>query len=375
MVGPGRKYAFIGLLPLMLAMPLMYWPRVIDGDTQPWVAIGAIVAFVAYWPARRQQGLSEALLITSVAFAAALAYLIRGPEPQALLRYSALLLTFVALWFVGQREQGRLIPHAVRATVVLWFVIGLYEVIAVRVGLPTDFFGRFVAGRSGVPSLTAEPSFYGSISVIQIMYLRTERDPRNGKYMALAAASVLFSGSMLSMLLLLFPILHLPLRWKFGAGVGLMLVMLFGYDLSQSGFFLRLQHLDFASAGIDLISQDASTSLRFGHLHFTLADHFIDSLLFQGSIDFEREYNQFAMGLYLANGSDFILTWAGELIFRSGPLGLVLLLLVFRHAYYTAPTSPRRFEKLAFMAVCLLNPINFANPFFLFYVIKRDRRA
>jgi hypothetical protein len=71
---------------------------------------------------------------------------------------------------VCRREQGEFFPSAVRLTILIWLAVGLYQYISVALGLPIEIAGRFVEGRSGVPSLTPEPSIYGSLSILHMMY-------------------------------------------------------------------------------------------------------------------------------------------------------------------------------------------------------------
>ncbi len=363
----------LGLLPLMIAMPLMYWPKAVEGDTQPWVSLTAALAFVAYWPRRTGYRTSEAMLILGLALAALAVFAVRGADPTALLRYGVILGTFVLLWFIGSRDQGEQLQRAVRWTVVIWFAIGLYQVIAIRIGLPVDFAGRYVAGRGGVPSLTAEPSFYGSISVIQIMYLIILRDQRNVPYIAMATLSVLFSGSALALLMLAFPLARLPNRMKVLGGVALMLILLLGYDLTKTGFFQRLSTFDFASAGSLLVLQDPSTNLRVGHVVFTLWDNLWNELTYQNGLRFQLDYLEFVVrtGIFIPNGSDFILPSGGELLFRSGFIGLLLIAAILRHVWFTAQRRYDRLEKIGFVAVCLISPIALINPFFVLYIQQR----
>lgn len=363
----------LGLLPLMVAMPLMYWPKIIEGDTQPWVSGAAVLALLAYWPIRRKYQLAESLVVLGLALAAIAAFAWRGAAPAPLLRYCVILSTFALLWLVGLRDRGELLVHAVRWCVVVWFAIGLYQVIAVRVGLPVSFVGRYVVGRSGVPSLTAEASFYGSISVIQIMYLMTNRDRRDIPYMCMAAFSVLFSGSALALLMLAFPLARLPNRLKLLGGGAILVMLLLGYNIGHSSFFQRLKVFDFQNASTQFILQDPSTNLRTGHALFTFWDNIGRELTFQNNIGFQLEYLDFSerSGLFIPNGSDAILPSGGELLFRSGFIGFLLIVTLLRHAWFSALRRTDRLEKITFVVLCLLSPISLINPFFVFYIQKR----
>jgi hypothetical protein len=374
---PIRRIGFplrgLGLLPLMAAMSLIYWPKIIESDTQPWVSGAVVLAFLAYWPGRRKYPAAEGVIVLGLALAAIAAFGLRGAETAPLLRYSVILGTFALLWLVGLRDRGELLVRAVRWCIIVWFAVGLYQVIAVRAGLPVTFVGRYVVGRSGVPSLTAEASFYGSISVVQIMYLITNRDRRDLPYICMAALSVLFSGSALALLMLAFPLARLPNRLKLLGGGAMLIVLLSGYHISDSSFFQRLKAFDFQNAGALFVLQDPSTNLRVGHTVFTLWDNLWRELTFQNSVGFQLEYLKFSerSGLFIPNGSDAILPSGGELLFRSGFVGLLLIAALMRHAWFTADLRFDRFEKLVFVAVCLVSPIALINPFFVFYIQKR----
>ena len=363
----------IALIPLFFALPLMYWPKILEGDTQPWVAIAAAISFVAYWPKSKIINHKNTLIASGLALLSLAIYFARDPNPDALLRYGAVMIVFILLWSIFQRAPDTKFVSVVRLTIVVWFLIGLYQVVAIRLGLPIEFDGRYVASRSGVPGLTAESSFYGTISVIQIMYLITEKSRKNNIYIILAAASVLMSGSAIALLLLIVPIFRLRVEYKI---VGFFFVLIFvisGYDFLSTGLFNRFQSFEFSQVGVQLIERDASTNLRFGHIVFTLYHNIINEILYFNSISFEREYNNWAYNsnLFIYNESDNILTMAGELVFRSGAVGLALVLMLLHASWSSATLTYDRIEKLAFVALCLLNPINLANPFLILYIQKK----
>lgn len=84
------------------------------------------------------------------------------------------------------------------------------------------------------------------------------------------------------------------------------------------------------------------------------------------------DYNQFAVasGSYIDTGSNFILPALGELVYSSGPFGLALAIGII---LFAVKASPRRWvEKIAFISVCLLNPLQISNPFLLIYALQRD---
>lgn len=365
----------MALVPLLIAMPIMYWPKVLDSDTQPWVVIGAATAFALYWPQGRGVAGSHLWRITGLTCLAFAAYWVRSPDLNALLRYGGILATFLMLWHVGSRQ---LLPAsvgtAVRATILIWFAIGLYQTFGERLGIAVEIFGRYMSGRSGVPSLTAEPSFYGSISVVHLMYLLTEKSPKNRIFMVIAVINVLLSGSLLSYLLLIIPAFRLPMRVKVMLGGAALILGIVGFNFINTQFFARASELRYATSWGDIIMLDQSTNIRFGHIWFTFVQNFVPEMLYTSTVDFELEYNAWAAatGTFMFTNSDYLLTSGGELLFRCGAVGLLLNLFIIKTAYDKAgPIKYDRLEKLAFVTACFLNPMSLANPFFIFYIHKK----
>jgi hypothetical protein len=365
----------IGLLPLMIAMPLMYWPRLLEGDTQPWVVIGALFACLFFWPKDRPTDSKRLFLPIIAAAGCALIYGLRETDGQYILRYVSIMITFIALWIIACRGGAYWIGKAIRAAIILWFAVGIYQLVAVRLGLPIEFFGRYIPGRGGVPSLTAEPSFYGSISVLQLMYLLNENEKSNRPYIVVAVCNVLLSGSILSYILLVVPLMRLPIKMILLGLLPIIFVVSQGFKLSDTGSFARLATLDpmtIVSDPMRVLKRDASTNLRTGHVLFSLGENFKDSILFRNSSSFREEYNNWAFrkGDYIYNGSDFILTSAGEMIFRSGAIGLILLIFIMFYGIKSAQTNRLRVEKISFMGLCFLSPVALSNPFFIFYILQ-----
>lgn len=378
---PARRGSLLALVPLLVTMPLIYWPKVVANDTQPWVVIAIAIAFLFYRPPPRIDMRRHLRIMTALVPAAFVAYWMRGPETQYAFRYGAILSAFLMLWHVSSRDPSRVIGMAVKVTVVIWFIVGLSQALGIFFGLPVEVFGRYVPGRSGVSSLTPEPSYYGSLSVLHLMYLLSDRDHKSGPYMVLAVCNVLLSGSLLAFVLLAVPILRLPARYKIVggsvAGALLLIFMVVGVQVSEFFNFERLRVLDQSRAEGELLLSDESTNLRFGHARYTLVDNLLPELAFLNSVDFEDEYNSWSSSStpFIRNTTDFILPSAGELLFRSGVFGLLVVWFVMRTAYLTGGTSYGKLEKVAFTALCLLNPVSLANPFFIFYVHKRSMRA
>lgn len=367
----------LALVPILIAMPLIYWPKFLEGDTQPWVTVGAMISALFFWPKIHRTSKSKLVYPILAAICCFAVYIFRETDPQLLLRYGAILGTFVLLWVVAVRVGPSGVGTAVRWSVGLWFAVGLYQFIALRLGLPVEFLGRFVAERSGVASLTAEPSFYGSISVVQIMYLLSEQRARNRPFIIMAVASVLLSGSLLSYLLLLVPLMRLRISLIFGGIVILLIFTTQEVRLAESGLFNRISNIDLVSTLTDplrIIQTDASTNLRVGHIWFTLFDSFWDSIFLKSDVSYRESYNSwaFSQGYFLYNQSDYILTSAGELVFRSGFFGFILISLIYYYVFKSKQSTQMRFEKVIFTTLCFLGPINLANPFFVFYLAQED---
>src|SRR5690606_16339019 len=102
----------------------------------------------------------------------------------ALVRQAYIYCTFVALWIVCQRDQGDYLTWAFKITITIWFVVGVVQYFLVSSGYSFEM-GRYVPGRSGVPSLTAEASYFGSLSLIQSMYLLEQGSRRHAPFIVM----------------------------------------------------------------------------------------------------------------------------------------------------------------------------------------------
>jgi len=371
--GPGL-FAF-ALMPLMLLLPFIYWPKITDFDTQPTIVAAIALAFIFFWPAQsRQLSYSMVRLILLVLLAIA-AYVARGPEDAFAVRYGLILLTFLALWNLGERGAAEYIAPFVCATIVIWFVFGLYQTIGIRLGWDLQFTGRFVASYSGVPSITAEPSYYGGLSVLQIMILASNHVRRNIPFYILAGLNILLSGSLLAFIFVLFPLWLLPMRWKILGAITVLVVVLLGVQVLESGFFARIQKFQLSGLGSDIMETDISLNLRFGHIWFIFYENIIRELSLVSEIDFYSEYNRWASRnpLIYPTSTDFILPAGGELVFRSGPIGLIIMIYIILFAGRTADTKNMRILKMGFVTACLLNPMSLANPFLILYIHQKAR--
>lgn len=377
-VGDRRHTAgFLGFLPIMAAMPLMYWPRILEGDTQPWVAVAALISCFFFWPRSDRVDRIRLYLPVVAALSCIAIYWLRQTDLQLFIRYTSIMLTFSMLWIVACRGAKEFVGTAVRWTIVIWFAVGLYQFLAVRLGLNVEFFGRYVEGRGGIPSLTSEASFYGSFSVLQLMYLLNEKNSKNRIFIYISVLNVLLSGSLLAYVFLAIPLCRLDYKYIFLGVLSLFLFTMQDVIISEIGLFSRISNLSAGSVSfnpMEIVKSDASTNLRVGHAIFTLYENLDESLLMKQTSLFRDEYNAWAsmQGDFLYTGSDFILVSAGEAVFLSGPLGLMLVLSLMIFGIRGIPSNKRKLEKIAVISLCFVSPISFSNPFFIFYLVQRE---
>jgi len=354
-------------VPLLVSLPFMFYPKVLDGDTQPWVLSAALIALFTFRTegfVKRRDGIFILLSLLSI-----VAYAIRSTEGFFLLRNVYTYATFLILWIVCQRAKGEYFPGAVKATVMIWFTVGLYQYVGATLGYQVAISGRYLAGRMGPPSLTAEASYYGSLSMLQLMYILSEKNAKNALFVICAVASVVLSGSMLAMILLIFPLRRLPTRFRIGILLLLPLFVAGDFYLTSSGLTSRLKSVTGEGLGISGLFLDASLNLRVGHMYFTMFQHLIPSLVLAGPVDFMSQYNDFATnsGLFIETGTNYILPAVGEMIYGSGPLAVVLLMLLLKRAQENCGTRGEKVEKIAFIIACMLNPITISNAFLVLY--------
>jgi len=142
-----------GIVPLIVCCPFMYFPKILEGDTQPWVMIAALIALFTF--RTRRFILRGDVALVLIAMLCVVVYAVRAGFGLDLLRATYNQLAFIVLWLVCRRDQGDYLPTAIRLTVIVWLAVGLYQYVFVALGLPIEISGRFVEGRSGVPSLTS----------------------------------------------------------------------------------------------------------------------------------------------------------------------------------------------------------------------------
>jgi len=362
----------IGILPLLLSLPFMFFPKVLEGDTQPWIFAAGLIAFFTFRTQNFFKRNDWTIIILSIL--CILVYAARSADGYYVLRNTYTYLSFIIIWVVCGRSNGDYFPSAVKATIVIWFIAGLFQYISIHMGYKIDEFpGRYLAGRMGPPSLTAEASYYGSISMLQLMYLLTERWRENRIFIALATMSVFLSGSLLSMLLLIFPLMKLPLKLRVTISILLPLLVIGDYYFNGTGVVSRLAHI--FSDGISLrgVFHDASLNLRAGNIFFTMYENIVQSILLISPVDFMNQYNNFAekSGVFIGVGSNYILPAIGEMIYGSGVFAVLLLVTFLNKAQKSCTTNGAKIEKVIFIIACMLNPISLSNIFLILYAKKK----
>jgi hypothetical protein len=363
----------LGIVPLVLCCPVMFYPRAFDGDTQPWILLMALIALFTF---RTEQFLSRRdlpLVVLSVLCIAI--YAARAHVGFGLARTAYTYVTFLVLWTVCQRDRGSYLSTAVKMTVVVWFIAGAWEYLLVKAGYDLTI-GRYVAGRSGVPSLTPEASYYGSLSMLQLMYLLSQKGAKNGIYITCAAASVVLSGSVLAMLLLVFPLWKLRPLIRFSAAGLLALLVLADFYAGSAGLVGRVSTIAGlgTGGGIASIIFDASLNLRVGHIYFTMLLNLIPELELRSPVGFMSQYNAFAAqsGVFMDTGSDYILPAIGEMLYGAGVVALALLYVFLRRALQRCSTIRAKVQRLIFIIACMINPISLSNIFLILYAQSEE---
>lgn len=370
---PRLAVADLGLLPLLAVLPFIYVPKVLEGDTQPWVLLGALLALFLFRPRQflARQDFPEILL----ALMSLAAYAMRGGFTAETLRLAYIFVTFSMLWMIIGRGGHDLLRQGVRLTLVVWFAVAAYQYVALQLGLPVSFSGRFMEGRSGVPGLAAEPSYLGSLSVLMMMILLHDRRPGDIPFLVFGLLNVLISGSLLSLLLLGFAGAYMRPAELLAAGLFFLVVLLADFAINPGGgLSARLTSLTDFGTGLVALLLDPSLNLRIGHVWFTLWENLGTSLLFAHPVAFMDQYNQFASRtdlLFMQTESNFILPMAGELVYSGGVFGFMLAVLLIIRAGAAGQSRLRRFIRGSFMLACLLNPVSIANPFLVFYALQR----
>ena len=369
---PRWSWDDLGGVPLLVTLPFMYYPKMLAGDTQLWVFFAGLLALFAFHLARFPTAADMLTVLLSVACFGV--YAIRSDDGLQVVRALHTYVCFIVLWLVCRRDYNGFFGDAVRLTVVVWLVVGCYQYFALALRLPVEIVGRYVEGRGGVPSLTPEPSIYGSLSVLQIMYLLTQHDRKNWPYIVAAAISVILSGSALAQILMVFPVLELSVRFRIALLITLTTFALFELFILSGSLVSRLLGIVTNIATDASVLFDSSSNLRMGHLVFTMGTNFVDSMLLLSPLNFMGQYNSFAQktGLFIDTESNFILPALGEMIYGCGVFGMLLFARVIYLSQLGLTSTSAKFKKMLFITLCMLNPISCSNAFFILYLSRRN---
>lgn len=374
---PTFHWQDIGILPLLLMIPFMYMPKIVNGDTQPWIVSCAFIAFFTF---RTDAFLFKRdVPLVALSLLCVAVYWMRSTNDFLLMRTCYIHISFIMLWLTCRRANEETFSATIKYTIILWFAVGVYEftnrAMGGGLGMPELLTGRFGTGNGGIPSLTAEPSFYGSLSAVQMMYLLSENKRSNRIYIALAGISAVISGSLLAMTLLAFPLMKLPLRLRIAAFVGIPAMVVVNFMISSAGLLARVSFLQVSQSGglAETALLDPSLNIRVGNVYFTLYHHFVDSITLSTPIQYLWEYSKFAKdgGIWWDPLTEYTIPFAGELIYGSGIFGLLLMFGIILAARACAKTAWGKLEKTIFIAACFLNPIAISNPLLIIYAQKR----
>ena len=92
------KPSDLGILPLIAACPFMYFPELLEGDTQPWVLLAALIGFFTY--RTRRFILRSDFPLVLLALLCVVVFALRGGSGPDLLRAAYTQITFIVLWLV-----------------------------------------------------------------------------------------------------------------------------------------------------------------------------------------------------------------------------------------------------------------------------------
>ena len=276
----------------LLALPFSYVPRLVEGDTQPWPLLAVLILFLMNRSAKTMTRL-DLILIGSV-LGAMLVFFARAGFGVEMLRFGYKMFVFTLLWVCVPALPVGLVVRGMKSVILIWFLFGMFQTLALQLGISIEIGGRFVEGRSGVPSLAPEPSLFGILSLLALYYLVISKQKISPIYHAMAFANVFMSGSILAILAGSLFILLTP--WRVRILFALIAVPLVIYLLNYSeAFFLnRIQRI--LSEGLEwrILLLDYSINLRVGHVVYTLWSSFPAALMLQTVPDFETAYNSWA---------------------------------------------------------------------------------
>lgn len=354
----------------VVVLPFSFYPRVIDGDTQPWPFLATVLLFVL---SSAIKGVTRAdVLVVGVTLGCLVMYLLRTGIDEDFLRFAYKMMAFILLWLCVPALPPALIARAMRWVIAIWFFVGLLQTLAVAIGLDVSFSGRFVWGRSGVPSLTPEPSLYGTLSVVALLYLLMSKEGARPPFVFMGLGNVFLSGSILAIMASCFVVLLLDVRTRIFLFVTVFPAVALAVSSTNFMFLTRLNSVLGSSANSAGLLLDPSFNARVGHVVYTLWVALPSALIFQTAPDFERSYNTWAArsDLFGPTSSNFILTGMGDIIYRGGAFGLALLIIIYTTAFQTSRAN--RTLKLAIITCLMLSQVGISSAFFILFVQQRE---
>ena len=357
---------------LCLALPFSYYPRLIDGDTQPWPLLAAIFLLLSSKSARILT--KTDILLIAFAFLAIVGTLVRFEMSEHTLRFAFKVISFLAFWMCARSLPPEVVAYGMKMVISLWFIVGVLQTIFILLGFDFPFSGRFIASRGGVPSLTPEPSMYGMLSIVALIYLRFLEVRTKAIYTFMAISNVFLSGSILGFSILVFLLFLISNRAKLIIFCVLSFIAI-SETASLDFFFLnRLTSIWEAQSDWSVLALDYSINLRVGHIVFTTISTLLPSLVFFGDNSFGNAYNAWASktGVFLPTGSDFILTGLGDIVFHGGIFGAILLLFFFYTAFRREFRRP--WLKVSIVLFLMLAQLGFTSLLLiLFALLKKDK--
>ena len=350
------------------SLPFTFYPRVLDGDTQPWPLLATLLLFTLSRTAQRFS--NKDLIITAAVIGGVLTFFSRTGMDEEILRFTYKMLAFLLLWFVVPTLPSNLLLRSLKTVIVIWFAVGLLQTLVVELGVASEFSGRFVYGRSGVPSLTPEPSFFGMLSLLAYFILLSGRTETSWIYGVLVLGNVIMSGSILAIILT--TLIFFMINWRLRILAIVLVIPTATYILFTSEFIAltRLQTFLQSELSWRLLLLDYSVNLRVGHFLYTMWISLPDALLMKTSPDFMTSYNIWARQTQYFNTteSNFILTGLGRMIYRGGPFGVLILFMLFLRAWQS--TNDRKLTKLAVLTFLLMTQLDISNAFIVLYALQ-----
>jgi hypothetical protein len=355
----------------VLALPFSFFPRVFDGDTQPWPLLAAMILVISSKTARRLTSV-DVVVLCLVTFAI-MGCFARAGFSDSSVRFAYKLMSFAAFWLCARSVSTKLVAQGMKMVIAIWFLVGLYQTVAIAIGMDVLFAGRIVVGRSGVSSLTPEPSLYGMLSIVALLYLFLSKEGARSVYVFMAFANVFLSGSFLAMIASLFVVAALSFRAKIAFLMGLAPVMFFAVSILDFQFLNRVLSLWESGLEWQALLLDYSINLRIGHIVYTLGPALLFSLVFLAPLSFEEAYNVWARSTstFFPTGSNFILTSMGDVIYSGGIFGLGLLIVFLVSSYRRERRKP--WIKVFFIVFLMLTQIGFASMFLVLFGLQEKR--